>query len=90
MLSALALKPEESSWKQQSRTGLPCVNSPRSTLALASYNRTVLSHEETSRWSLWLEKRRLETPSAGGLESSRPEDGGGTAVIAGSAEAVAE
>lgn len=42
-----------------------------------------LSHEETSRWSLWLEKRTLEIPSAGGLMSSRPEVGGGwTAVIA--------
>ena len=40
-----------------------------------------LSHEETRRWSLWLEKRRLEMPSAGGFESSRPGVGAGTAVI---------
>lgn len=46
MLSAPALKPEESSWKQQSSTGPPCLNSPRSTLALASYSRTVCAIRE--------------------------------------------
>jgi len=106
--SAPALKPEESSWKQQSRTGPGCTNSPLSTLASASYSRTVcktrnhqisrikelgfserrgrgaagereregprltLSHEDTRRLLLWLEKRRLEIPSEGGLASSLP------------------
>lgn len=40
VLSPLALKPDVSSWKQQSRTGPPCRNSPLKTLALASYRRT--------------------------------------------------
>jgi hypothetical protein len=31
-----------------------------------------LSHEETRRLLLWLEKRRLEIPSAGGFASSLP------------------
>lgn len=44
---------------------------------------STLSHEETSRLSLWLENRRFEIPSVGGLESSRPGIGGGwTDVIA--------
>jgi len=34
--SALALNPEESSWKQQSSTGFLCANSPFNMLALAS------------------------------------------------------
>ncbi len=31
-----------------------------------------VSQEETRRWSLWLEKRKLEMPSDGGDDSSRP------------------
>lgn len=31
-----------------------------------------MSQEETRRWSLWLEKRKLEMPSDGGDDSSRP------------------
>ena len=49
---------------------------------IGSYNYFTLSQEETSRWSLWLENRRLETPSDGGFESSRPAGGGGMAVMA--------
>lgn len=41
VLSALALNPDESSWKQQSSTAPPCMNSPLKALALASYKRTV-------------------------------------------------
>ena len=40
-----------------------------------------LSHEETRRWSLWLENRRLEIPSVGGLNSSLPVDGGGAEAM---------
>lgn len=40
-----------------------------------------LSQEETRRWSLWLEKRRFEIPSVGGLDSSLPVDSGGAAVM---------
>lgn len=40
-----------------------------------------LSHEDTRRRSLWLEKRRLEMPSEGGWESSRPPVGVVVAVL---------
>lgn len=72
VLSAQALKPEESSWKQQSKTAPACINSPFNKLAVASYKRTLLSQDETKRWSLLFENRRFEIPSVGGFDNSRP------------------
>lgn len=40
-----------------------------------------LSHEETRRWSLWLEKRMLEIPSEGGFVNSRPDTTGVVAMV---------